>query len=62
MSPLLLLRLPTESYNILAHDSVIGILAKAKDIDICKAEPSQCPKKKQPYEINARCWRIGGKK
>ena len=38
---------------------VTSILCESKDIVICKATIKECPKKKQPCEINARCWRLG---
>lgn len=34
-------------------------LSKATDIVLCKADISECPKKKQPCEINRRCWELG---
>jgi len=31
------------------------------DMVCCAAGFEPCPKKKQPCEINARCWSLGGK-
>lgn len=40
----------------------VANLANAKDILLCNAVSNQdCPKKKQPCEINSRCWRLGEK-
>lgn len=36
----------------------LGLDEMSKDILTCIGS-GKCPKKKQPCEINARCWRIG---
>lgn len=38
---------------------IILLIGDAEDIKICSAKRSQCTKKKQPCEINRRCWGLG---
>jgi len=59
-----LLTIPPYSVtSLIVKDSfsdTVAAIPTSWDIKICSAKSAEnCPKKKQPCQINARCWRLG---